>query len=362
MGGQLSWYWRGTERKKAFASETPHLFWSAAGWEQIGVSGLSACKLAWDLLDEPRPLFIQRMREKKNEKICSLSLSLSCRSVSTHTKLKSADFHQCFSVWAATVEGFCIGAHSTYCVHVCAHECICLCLLANRAACVFHWIRCNHCIAMHGKSAHRDDIRTQCLSLRQPVATGSAHWADQWRRSMFHHFPPEIDISGRRHWRREQDWELQSSTHSPLTLYFLFQSTLVHPNSAPWCLILTTSALSPCLDPPLCLCSHCFFPPAMSQHSIWMNNAIYLFPPLSFITQQTSPYSLNFKNLPSKHQFFFSCFFALGFSLIFFWPPSSPCLFLSSLCCFPLRRLQGGQSSKGVHSLRPSANDGSLPI
>lgn len=105
----LTEYWK----KKAFALETPRLFWSSASWEQISVSGPSACKSAWDLLDELRPLFIQRMGEKKNEKICSLSLSLSCRSVSTHTKLKSADFHQCFSVWAATVEGACIGAHST---------------------------------------------------------------------------------------------------------------------------------------------------------------------------------------------------------------------------------------------------------
>lgn len=76
------------------------------------------------------------------------------------------------------------------CVCVCERVCVSVsvCLLANRAACVFHWIRCNHCIAMHGKSAHRDDIRTQCPSPRQPVATGTAHWADQWHRPMFRPF------------------------------------------------------------------------------------------------------------------------------------------------------------------------------
>lgn len=58
----LTEYWK----KKAFASETPRLFWSAASREQI--SDPSACKSAWDLLDELRPLFIQRMGEKKERK------------------------------------------------------------------------------------------------------------------------------------------------------------------------------------------------------------------------------------------------------------------------------------------------------
>lgn len=54
--------------------------------------------------------------------------------------------------------------------------CVCVrgsvCLLA-RVAHVFHWIRCNHCIAMHGKRVRHDDITTQCPSPRQPVATGT---------------------------------------------------------------------------------------------------------------------------------------------------------------------------------------------
>lgn len=116
-----------------------------------------------------------------------------------------------------------------------------------------------------GKNTHRDDIRTQ-RPLPSPTcrhrngALGPTNGVGR----CFAPFSPEIVIPGRRHRsRREQGWELRGSSPSPspLTLYFVFQSTLVYPNSAPWCLILTTNSPSSRLEPPLCLCSPFFYRP-----------------------------------------------------------------------------------------------------
>lgn len=49
-----------------------------------------------DLSDELRPLFVQRVRKEETEEICSRCLPLCPVAVSTHTKLQSAGFHQCF--------------------------------------------------------------------------------------------------------------------------------------------------------------------------------------------------------------------------------------------------------------------------
>lgn len=127
------------------------------------------------------------------------------------------------------------------CVCVCVRGSVCL--LANRVACVFHWIRCNHCIAMHGKRVRHDDITTRCPSPRQPVATGTPNGPTN---GMTRYFSPFFfsKLSSRTDvilQRGRGDWGRMAPPIHP-SPSVLFQRTLVRPNSAPWCLIFTTDA------------------------------------------------------------------------------------------------------------------------